>query len=468
MATIDIVTQSPDEQEEATERQLAELEFVSCAYSDEEAWSHDDGGCRSVFRLLQLPVQISNNDTTSCDPVIIKLRLEMPAVYPVHKDAYLKVYASLKSAPSNPPFIRKAALNAINPLVEACQTAACEFAEQEAVWHVFNKADEWIENDWLDILHQHEASSSTAKTPNVHSCNQMQQLNILGRRCIYSHHIIANSKRKDLASLAHQYKLGGYVKIGWPGIILFEGLESSCQVVVDEIKTWRWQHLSIRVEETKQIPDGEDVDKHRQLPKKFVELGEDDMSTLAQCCRDASLEHMFLQCLKIDNGKPSSEDSTAAAADDGIDTTTHVSYAALIHVDHMNDRKGYQKWLKKESESARCTLFIQHCTSSKSSRPLIYVGLLGDKDGVKKVLKRWRTSRVDVDSKNKPCLERMMSVVIEDELSMLSRDALDRIESLSSQHLNQCNCSQVEEFQENINCIFGDEWAKSLLLHSSQ
>ena len=88
----------------------------------------------------------------------------------------------------------------------------------------------------------------------------------------------------------------------------------------------------------------------------------------------------------------------------------------------MNDRKNYEKWLKKESESVGCTLFIKHLTTSRSSnsnnsnRTMIYVGLIGRKEGVKKVLKQWRISKVDVDSKNKPCLERMMSVMKEGEI----------------------------------------------------
>jgi hypothetical protein len=445
MSSIGIDDLCLPDQEEATERQLAELEFVKCAYAAEEAWSTDTNGCRSVVRLLQLPVDEKYN------PVTIELHLQLPSTYPVNKEALLEITSTLKSAPSNPPLIRKAALNALPQLTEACQATAREFPEQEAVWHVFNRADEWIESNWLEILNQQEQLHAM-KSTDVQSSTKHVQSNILGRRCIYSHHIIANSKRKDLAALAHDYKLGGYVKIGWPGIIIFEGLESSCQAVVDEIKTWRWQHLSIRVEETIPIPDGENADDYRRLPKKVTELGEDEMSTLAQHCRDAGLGHMFLQCLKIDNCQPSDNETAE-------DLTT---YAALIHVDHMNDRKGYQKWLRKESDSAGCTVFINHSTLSKSARPLIHVGLIGDKDAVKKVLKQWRTSRVDVDSKNKPCLERMMSVLVEGDVPQLSRDALGRVELLSSQLSSECRITSLEELHEHVSYIFGEEWTRFL------
>ena len=444
--------------EEANERQLAELDFVESAYTPDEAWTNiDKDGVkgRSVTRLLQLPVTLAS---TTYDPVVMELHLEMPPLYPINKDSYLMITSSLKFSPANPPLIRKAALNAITPLNETCQSTACEFSEHgEALLYVFNAADEWVERAWPDILSQQESMlSSTKASDNASLYNRIEHSTILGRRCIYSHHIIANSKRKNLASLAHSYKLGGYVKIGWPGIIIFEGLESSCQAVVDEIKTWRWQHLSIRVEETSDISDGRCIDEYRRLPKSFHELGEDDMSMLAQYCREAGLEHMFLQCLKIDNGTMNGEN---LSSEEDCNSST---YAALVHVDHMNDRKFYEKWLRKESEAAGCTLFVKHCISAQSSRPLIYVGMVGEKDGVKRILKHWRTNRVDVDSKGKPCLERMMSVLMEGEMPKISGSALERLELLMSQSPHREDNLSPEHMRGHIRCIFGDDWAECI------
>jgi hypothetical protein len=302
---------------------------------------------------------------------------------------------------------------------------------------------QWMELDWPSLLREHETKGDS-NIPSTQDCD-----NILGRRG--SHHIIANSKRKDIVKLTNHYQLGGYVKIGWPGIIIIEGLESSCQIFVEEIKSWRWQYLSVRADERISIPQGEDIDSYRLLPKEFVELGEDDMSTLAQYCRESDLDHLFLQCLKLSEGKSSA--MTEAAN----------SYAALVHVDHMNDRKGYQKWLQRECESAGCILFVRHCRSFKSSRPLIYVSVVGERGGVKNVLKRWRTSRVDVDSKSRPCLERMMSVLMEGELSTMSFDALERLETLSKNLPSEESSCLLEEMQDCIRCIFGDEWAESLV-----
>ncbi|KAL3776170.1 hypothetical protein HJC23_000128 [Cyclotella cryptica] len=459
-----------EEKQEANERQLAELEFIKSAYIPGEAWPIAGGinGRRSVGRLLQLPVNISCVNKSE-HAVTIEMIMQMPPAYPIQKDSCLGITASLLHSPANPPFIRKAALNALSPLVGACQTAACDFAEAhdggEAVWHVLNRADEWIDDVWLDILKKQE-KQSIAKSLNVSSSDQISRAATLGRRCIYSHHIIASSKRKALASLASEYDLGGYVKIGWPGIIIVEGCETSCVSFVDEIKSWRWQYLSVRFEEQTEISDGEDIDSRRLLPHAFMELGEDDMSRLARYCRDNGLEHMLLACLKISDGRQSVNECEAATdikVHQNSPHQHHFSYAALIHVDHMNDRKGYQTWLRKQCGSTGCCLFITHCFSSTSSfRPMIYVALIGDKTGVKEVLKKWRISRVDVDSKKKPCLERMMNVLVEGEFQNNTQKTLEEIASLSSQVLSDEHTCSLEEFQKKIGAIFGDEWASAV------
>lgn len=441
-----------EEREEAYERQLAELEFISSAYSPQEAWVVDDvtnhDGLRVVFRLLHLPVVLVDCSET-IPPVLIELSLKMPAAYPVCSSSILVVNAIHVSSPSNPQYIRKASMSALPKLVATCQTTASEYAESEAVWPVLNRADEWIESEWVTILDEHKCSSSStskAKASGAASDNGVKLNKTLGRIIMYSHHIIANSKRKALASLTSEYKLGGYAKIGWPGVIIIEGLESSCQHFVDEIKSMRWQHLSVRAAEQQEIPQGGDIDSFRQLPAKFQELGEDDLSLLAKYCRAAGLEHMFLMCMKINDDRNANSDAEQPpniqfTVGDGI-RPCH-TYGTLIHVDHMNDGKGYRKWLRKACESLGCRLLIKQCYISQSStRPMIYVGIFGDSDSVKQVMKRWRTSRVDVDSKNKPCLERMMTVLVEGNLDVEKR-GLRLAESFDDEKRLGCSLDEL-------------------------
>jgi hypothetical protein len=536
------------EEEEANARQLAELEFIQSAYTSKEAWvvvaTENEGrsSCRSVVRLLHLPVDDSNltssnaaaaRSTSSSQPissgavVTIELNLTMPSTYPIR--SHLVITGTVRTAPPNPTYIRKAAWDALPVLVQFCQTEAIEFANMhdggEAVWHVLNCAEEWIHitQQWYDILRgcqqstfnnnvvQQIKSDTVAATATTTTATDRTSIQILGRRSIYSHHIISSTKRKDIVQLATNYNLGGYVKIGWPGIIIIEGKESYCQLFVNEIKSWRWQYLSVRYEEQdeEQYWCGDDDDsshsllhqsqQQRKLPIDFIELGdkEDSMSKLAQYCRDAGLEHMFLACLKLSptNEKKSSS-TTTMVRKDGVehDTTTTTatnvttttmtttmmnnnckapSYGVLVQVDHMNDRKRYHRSLKNICDSSKCLFFIRHClttmttmTTAASAATMaagiknprhatIFVGVIGDKDGVKNVLKQWRTSRVDVNSKNKPCLERMMTVLMEGVVVGLNDNYDDVL------HGSGLDCS-LDELKELVTTIYGNDWVKAI------
>jgi hypothetical protein len=129
----------------------------------------------------------------------------------------------------------------------------------------------------------------------------------------------------------------------------------------------------------------------------------------------------------------------------------------------MRDGKGYRKWLRKASAAAGCTLLVKACCS-KPNRPLIIVSILGEENDVKRVLKRWRTSRVDVDSAGKPCLERMMTVLTDGKLSQpqnktnVDMDSLDQEDQLTVSGLTLCNLLEA---------IGGPEWLKEFetLMH---
>ena len=408
---------SSDEREEAKVRRDAEIEFIQSAYSLEEAYILNG----DIIRILQLPVYD--------DVVKVELRLQMPEGYPIHEDAILNIKGHLKSSPSNPQYIRKAALSAIPQLVEKCQATAVEVAESgEAVWSVLNSAEAWGESVWKDILEEYASNTNTTKPTHIESSSNSNNTLTLGRRIIYSHHIIANSKRRALKDLASQYKLGGYSKIGWPGVILIEGDEANCQLFIDEIKRWNWQRIQVRGEEQRVIPETEDLDSHRQLPLQFEEIGEDGMSILASKCRESGLERLYLQCMKINDHRTLDSDE--------VDVEKESSYAILVHIDHMNDRKRYCKWLKKTCDTQGCTLLIRQCRNNtninSNERPTIYVIISGERDCVKSVMKQ--------------CLERMMTVVEEGEIKTHIKQTCDE---------NEIECTFVE-FEKLLTSINSD------------
>lgn len=80
-------------------------------------------------------------------------------------------------------------------------------------------------------------------------------------------------------------------QVGWPGVIVVEGEETSCEKFVKILRGWRWKHLSVRGEENVQVAV---VDEARLLPRTFEELGEKEgVSALAKRCREAGLGELF-------------------------------------------------------------------------------------------------------------------------------------------------------------------------------
>lgn len=122
---------------------------------------------------------------------------------------------------------------------------------------------------------------------------------VLGRRLCYSHHIINAAKRKAVVEWAVQLGLGGFSKIGWPGIIVVEGREQNVEEYCRALQRLRWKHFTVRGEDTEPIPPGEDLDESRRLPPRFTELPEDGMSSLAAAMTAAGLRDLFLTSMKI-------------------------------------------------------------------------------------------------------------------------------------------------------------------------
>mmetsp|Transcript_19790 Transcript_19790/g.27820 ORF Transcript_19790/g.27820 Transcript_19790/m.27820 type:complete len:506 (+) Transcript_19790:39-1556(+) len=443
-----------DEQdEEIIERQLAELEFVRSAYNAEEAWivssnenystdttgknagrdvkasqlerCHRKGTMNKVHRLLNLPSQTVNQDSVSLhSPISIELVISMPARYPICHSSVLIIDAFVRTVFNNvgegqlanavsesfdANSWRKHAMDALPSLLQTLRSEAMSCAGEEALYSIFSKAEEWVDLEWKKILLPSFTQTCGERSELKHI---LKEENIfLARKLIYSHHIIAKSKRKAISDLSRDYSLGGYAKIGWPGIIIIEGEESKCDLFIHEIRRMRWQHLVVRGEEKVAIDEntGKTLDEMRCFPIKMVELGEDQMSELAELCLEAGLEALFKTSMKIYQDEKNNEEKLLCLKNE------QNSYGIMVHIDHMNDHKGYEKWLHKACKGAGCYDPIIFLSGDiyDNKRKNIIICIFGDKGNVKKIMKRWRSSRVDVDSKGIPCLERMMSVVFE-------------------------------------------------------
>jgi hypothetical protein len=121
----------------------------------------------------------------------------------------------------------------------------------------------------------------TSSVPNLGIC----------RRWIWVHHITNNDRRKQIIIEAHDRNLGGFLKAGFPGVVVIEGDCIACDDFVVWIKGNKsrpggfgrnWGH-HVR---------GEATAEQRQLPAVFEEL-EDDMGLLGSFCREFNVEDEF-------------------------------------------------------------------------------------------------------------------------------------------------------------------------------
>lgn len=329
------------------------------------------------------------------------------------------------------------------PCCKKVQQAAESLPGEEALYAVLNAAEQWVQEIEDASIKQDEITSDEEDgTVNVKDAHI-----VWGRRLIYSHHIISKRKRADILELARRFNLTGFMKVGWPGIIIIEGKEEDCQLFYDGIRGWSWQYLVVRGEMREHCSQ---VEKARRFPV-FSEV--DDMSILANHCRDVGLEALFRTSMKVYTGDTDDIDHSPS------DHQTERPYGALILVDHMNDGSSYRKWLRKVCYENDVFLFLQqfYLNDDYLKRPKIIVGLVGG--DVKTVLKQWRTRKVDVDSKGKPCLERMMSVLVEGVLDNVPRDEINWDEvGLDERYLN----TTINKVKKLATIVGGNEWSNAL------
>jgi hypothetical protein len=394
-------------QKECQDRREAELEFISSAYTPAEAFCNANDSLIVIHRRLHLTYLNADPTSTSLPIVLI---LELPMKYPIIEPLLVKDVKLEPDANGNRNAVmQKKALNALPSLLETCRNIAEDLMGEESVFVVFSAAEDWINEEWPKLVNNHNKQQDPQLEPPDESLLEFaRETKVLGRRLIYSHHIIAKKKRADIKALVANYELTGYMKIGWPGLLIVEGDEEDCNQFYDVIRPWSWQYLVVRGEQNELVPNGKSIESMRRFTN-FIEV--DDMSVVADHCREVGLEALFRTSMK--QYQRSTEE---LAQPHGLTTTTW--YGALALVDHMNDGKGYRKWLRKCSRDVGCLLFVKqfYPGGDYTNRPMIYVGLIGDRTSVSTFLKRWRTSRVDVDTKGKPCLERQMEVLTEGEL----------------------------------------------------
>eukprot|EP00468_Gymnochlora_sp_CCMP2014_P003076 CAMPEP_0167758252 /NCGR_PEP_ID=MMETSP0110_2-20121227/10367_1 /TAXON_ID=629695 /ORGANISM="Gymnochlora sp., Strain CCMP2014" /LENGTH=576 /DNA_ID=CAMNT_0007644511 /DNA_START=116 /DNA_END=1842 /DNA_ORIENTATION=+ len=200
----------------------------------------------------------------------------------------------------------------------------------------------------------HLSSSSNIDTPKIESPV------VLSRMIIYSHHIIASSKRQAVMEEAVNRDLGGMSKIGWPGVIVVEGRKENVKDYFATLKRLRWQQLTVRGEETVKGLPGQTLNDLRVLPRrKFVEYGEMGMSQIAAACKTAGLGFLFDLYLQKRKGSTSKreKDSKTNSWISGDPFTDRKStfQAHLVAVKSKSDVEAAMNLLLQNRKIARAT-----------------------------------------------------------------------------------------------------------------
>jgi Protein of unknown function (DUF1115) len=116
------------------------------------------------------------------------------------------------------------------------------------------------------------------------------------------HHIKSPQKRKSMADWSHDLKVGGFYKVGYPGVAILEGLAPDIDEYIARLKSQQWKAMAVRGELETSFDSSQACEERRKFTTKLVELGDKDLGLLGEQCRAVGLEALFLTALKIDKG----------------------------------------------------------------------------------------------------------------------------------------------------------------------
>lgn len=110
---------------------------------------------------------------------------------------------------------------------------------------------------------------------------------------IWSHHLLATSKRRAIQSWSKELRLAGFARPGHPGAVFAEGQVDQIDEFVRRLKALRWQALQVRAED---VVEARILGSGDEGVVECESLGEIAESLKA---KDAEVGAMFLEGMKI-------------------------------------------------------------------------------------------------------------------------------------------------------------------------
>ncbi|CAJ1360341.1 unnamed protein product [Effrenium voratum] len=290
------------------QRQLEELECLQAIYC-EEGQFRLDGEARDALSKDGPPVSLAVRVFDS-DMGRVRLAAVLPKGYPGEGFAPVVWLEPEASGPSKVLHVAEDE-DLCGRLQEVAQAANGE----ECLLQLIQEAEQLIRT-WVEDVAVAEAAEAAedgedAEDPgaldlDLHAVQRKCEGGRLGRRAMFSHHIIAPSKRQAIKQWAMQLDLGGLAKVGWPGVIIVEGDERNVAAYVDALSRLRWKHFVVRGEQMIDAAPGVCLDSLRVLPTPLREYPPDAMSEFSAHCRNLGVEELFLAALKIGGGESGS------------------------------------------------------------------------------------------------------------------------------------------------------------------
>ena len=352
----------PMEWRHALERTVEELDAIRAIYGT----TSDNGGDGVKSVIIHSEVELlkvrSALDTATDESWTV----------PCHLDIEIKVKLTVPSnngVDEHVPASLRCKLPFGYPLVPAAVTVSVAgmhrcTASHHQLFEILNKqalvsaeSDSEAIMDLVQILEEHGSTllreMKKKDTPQISIISPSPSTGF-GRRWIWAHHILDSDRRKSIIAEALQLGLGGFLKSGYPGVVVIEGKQDACEEYVLWIKGNKsrpggfgrnWGH-HVRGEVNHSLPPASggdyvevttlttsssstslsgdettahrgrvsyakendvNVDKfedkseklllfvreHRQLPEIFSEL--EELSSLGQICKSSGLECEFLE-----------------------------------------------------------------------------------------------------------------------------------------------------------------------------
>lgn len=289
---------------ENAQRRAQELECLVCMFEFDGSLAIDDTDAAAEHAQL-LSAGLQDDSLYPELHISVKLPyriheifliLTMPRSYPSSEGLRARVRS--ETMPS-------AAIEDLSEMcAHLCQSKAGEESALDVIMSLNEAMDDYeaaevaLASDIAAAAAAMESCSWTSSSKNTEYHFVMQE-DTLGRRCIWSHHICCPFKRRYIQQCARELRLGGWSKIGFPGVIVVEGGEMACQEFCSRLQKLRWKALVVRGEEQVRVPPGLQISSLRRLPFPFVELPPSGMSALAEGCRSAGLHALFMTAMKI-------------------------------------------------------------------------------------------------------------------------------------------------------------------------